>query len=61
MIRTLLFTLVAAYLLAFVPAKAEEYVVRGPQGGISLKITMPEGFDPSTGKCPMVILMGRYC
>ena len=40
-----------------VPLCAKDYVVRGPQGGISFKITLPEGFHPDTDKCPMVILM----
>ena len=31
--------------------------IRGPQGEIAYKITLPEGFDPSTDRCPMVILM----
>ncbi|MCR5828449.1 MAG: alpha/beta hydrolase [Bacteroidales bacterium] len=43
-----------APLLAF---GARNYDVRGPQGGISFKISLPEGFDPATDKCPMVILM----
>lgn len=36
---------------------AREYDVYGPQGGISTKITLPEGFNPETDSCPMVILM----
>lgn len=36
---------------------ARDYDVRGPQGGISFKISLPEGFNPETDKCPMVILM----
>lgn len=42
---------------AFVSIEARDYAVRGPQGGISFKISVPEGFNPETGKCPMVILM----
>ena len=37
-----------------------EYVVRGPQGGIDIKITLPEGFDAATGKCPMAVLMHGF-
>jgi len=47
-------------LLTFVPLfalEAKDYEVRGPQGGISFKICLPEGFSPQTDKCPMVILM----
>lgn len=53
--RTLLFLF-----LTFVPLfalEAKDYEVRGPQGGISFKICLPEGFSPQTDKCPMVILM----
>lgn len=42
---------------AFVSIEARDYAVRGPQGGISFKISVPEGFDPEVDKCPMVILM----
>ena len=37
--------------------QAKDYEIRGPQGGISFKITLPDGFDPETDRCPMVILM----
>ena len=46
----------AGALLAFRP-EAREFKVQGPEGGISLKVTLPEGFDTTTGQCPMVILM----
>ena len=36
---------------------ARGHTVHGPQGGLSMKIALPEGFDPATGRCPMVILM----
>lgn len=36
---------------------AREYVARGPQGGLAMIETLPDGFDPQRGKCPMVILM----
>ena len=38
-------------------AGARDFKVHGPQGGIAMDITLPKGFDPETGKCPMVILM----
>ena len=31
---------------AFISVEAKDYTVRGPQGGISFKISVPEGFDP---------------
>ncbi|MBP5190095.1 MAG: alpha/beta hydrolase [Bacteroidales bacterium] len=36
---------------------AKDVPVRGPEGEIAYKITLPEGFDPATDRCPMVILM----
>lgn len=35
----------------------ESHRVRGPEGDISFKITLPKGFDTTSGRCPMVILM----
>lgn len=49
---TLLLTLLSVFALG-----AKEFDVRGPQGGISFKISLPEGFNPETDHCPMVILM----
>ena len=49
-------TLLAA-LLSLTVMTAKDYEVHGPQGGISMKITLPEGFDKESDKCPMVILM----
>ena len=46
----------AGALLACRPA-AQEFKVQGPEGGIALKVTLPDGFDTTTGQCPMVILM----
>lgn len=37
--------------------EAREYQVRGPQGGLAMKIALPDGFDPDKDRCPMVILM----
>ncbi|MBQ9201922.1 MAG: alpha/beta fold hydrolase [Bacteroidales bacterium] len=36
------------------PARDRVY---GPQGRLSVKVTLPKGFDPRTDHCPMVILM----
>lgn len=54
--KRVLLTILLAVLSVFI-LRAEEYVVRGPQGGIALKICLPEGFNPETDQCPMVILM----
>ena len=49
----------AAFLLLCIAGKADarKFEVYGPQGGIATDITLPKGFNPETGKCPMVILM----
>lgn len=44
------------FLAGFI-ASARKYEVYGPQGGLDIRITLPEGFNPSSDKCPMVILM----
>lgn len=44
-------------LLSLAPLRGGEFPVRGPQGGISMKLTLPEGFNPETDRCPMVLLM----
>ncbi|MBO7492288.1 MAG: alpha/beta fold hydrolase [Bacteroidales bacterium] len=31
--------------------------IKGPEGAIAFKITLPDGFNPNTDRCPMVILM----
>ena len=54
--KRVLLTIVLAVLSVFT-LRAEEYAVRGPQGGIVFKICLPEGFNPETDQCPMVILM----
>ena len=53
--RTLLTLLLT--IAAFLSLGAREYQVWGPQGGISFKVALPEGFNPDTDRCPMVILM----
>ena len=56
-------TLVALFFLlgilfgVFNGAAAQKPVVTGPEGKHSYKITLPEGFNPNTDHCPMVILM----
>ena len=47
-------------LKAMVTPQKEQYVVFGSQGGISTQITLPEGFNPETDKCPMAILMHGF-
>ena len=46
-------------MLAALVASAQEgeYPVYGSLGGLDIRITLPEGFNPETDKCPMVILM----
>jgi pimeloyl-ACP methyl ester carboxylesterase len=39
------------------PAFSKEYKVHGPQGGLAMEVTLPDGFNEETDKCPMVILM----
>ncbi len=36
---------------------AKDYKVYGPQGGLAMEVTLPDGFNEETDKCPMVILM----
>lgn len=44
-------------LLGLFSANAREYVVSGPEGGLALKVALPDGFDEKTDRCPMVLLM----
>ena len=37
--------------------QAQKAIIRGPEGEIAYKVTLPDGFDPTTDQCPMVILM----
>ena len=39
-------TIIAALLLVATSATAREFAVSGPQGGLSLKVSLPKGFDP---------------
>lgn len=43
--------------MCFCHAVARDYEIKGPEGGIAFRLTLPEGFDPGTERCPMVILM----
>ncbi len=36
---------------------AKEFKVRGPQGGLAMTLTLPDGFDTEMDSCPLVILM----
>lgn len=47
-------------LSALFGGKKEKYVIFGEQGGISSCITLPKGFNPSTDKCRMAILMHGF-
>lgn len=49
--------IILALLLLSGTAQAREYEVSGPQGSLAMDITLPDGFNPETQKCPMVILM----
>lgn len=52
MLLVLAFLFLSAFRLG-----GKEYEVFGPEGGIALKICLPEDFDPDHETCPMVILM----
>lgn len=51
------FSLILLFLTLTFLGVAREYKVHGPQGGLAMEVTLPEGFNEDTGKCPMVILM----
>jgi len=36
---------------------AQKVSIRGPQGEIAYKVTLPDGFDTTKDQCPMVLLM----
>lgn len=44
-------------ILSCLAANARDFKVKGPQGGLSMTMTLPEGFDKDNDSCPMVILM----
>ena len=50
--------LIAVLGLVFLAScQAQKAIIRGPEGKIAYKITLPEGFDTVSEQCPMVILM----
>ncbi len=54
--KRLLLTILLSVISVLV-LKAKDFDVRGPQGGIAFKISLPDGFNPETDHCPMVVLM----
>ena len=44
-------------LLLCISLYSKEFEVYGPQGGLSMTITLPDHFNTQTDTCPMVILM----
>ena len=34
-----------------------QFLCSGPQGGLAMEVTFPDGFNKDTEKCPMVRLM----
>lgn len=53
--KRILITLIIA--LAGISLSAKDYQVRGPEGGLSMKLTLPENFDTQNDSCHLVILM----
>lgn len=51
------FYLIIIFLALPTFAFSKEYKVYGPQGGLAMEVTLPDGFNVETDKCPMVILM----
>ena len=49
----------AALILVFVSVSfnASGQGITGPEGNISYTVLLPEGFNPATDRCPMVVLM----
>lgn len=45
------------FCMTFFETSAQKTPVKGPEGELSYKITLPKGFNPATDHCPMVILM----
>ncbi len=45
------------FCMTFYETSAQKTPVKGPEGELSYKITMPKGFNPAIDHCPMVILM----
>lgn len=53
--RTILFFMLFFSVLFI--SEARDYQVYGPNGGLSLKVCLPDGFNPDVDRCPVVILM----
>ena len=53
--KRILITLIIT--LAGISLSAKDYQVRGPQGSLSMKLTLPENFDTQNDSCRLVILM----
>lgn len=49
--------ILSAALLLTASAAAREFAVVGSQGGLSMKVSLPKGFDTERDSCHMVILM----
>lgn len=52
-----LLAIIITSLLSIVSLSAKEYQVSGPQGGISMKLALPNKFNTAIDSCHMVILM----
>lgn len=56
--RTLtIIAVISLLLISSLSAVARKYQVSGPQGGLSMKMELPDHFDVDNDHCPMVILM----
>lgn len=49
--------LILIFITTSLIASSKEYKVYGPQGGLAMEVTLPDGFNEDTDNCPMVILM----
>ena len=49
--------LTALGLVFLTGCQAQKASIRGPQGEITYKVTLPDGFDTTKDHCPMVLLM----
>ena len=52
-----IYTIIAVLLLLASAASARESAVSGPQGRISMKLSLPDRFDTASDSCHLVILM----
>ena len=51
------FYLIIIFLTLSLLGFSKEYKVYGPQGGLAMEVTLPDGFNENTDKCPMVRLI----